>query len=112
MAVLNVFKLGFKVDKGCGLIVDGGGWWNNGARRAQEGKAGHGGLGVAAAPEVGDEVVGCLGRAGYEARWAGVVGWWARRLGPTGRPRPKEWASRLGWKRKEKGKPLKIDFLI
>jgi hypothetical protein len=37
-----------------------------------------------------------------------VVGWWARRLGPTGRPRPKEWAGRLGWKRKEKGKPLKL----
>jgi hypothetical protein len=29
--------------------------------------------------------VGRLGRAGYEARWAGVVGWWARRLGPVGR---------------------------
>jgi hypothetical protein len=49
MAVLNVFKLGFKVDNGCGLMVEGGGWWSNGARRAQEGKAGHGGLGVTAA---------------------------------------------------------------
>jgi hypothetical protein len=28
---------------------------------------------VAARPEVGDEVVGHLGRAGCEARWAGVV---------------------------------------
>jgi hypothetical protein len=54
--------------------------------------------------------VGRLGRASYEARWAGVVGWWARRLGPAGRPKPKEWAGRLGWKRKEKGNPLKIDF--
>jgi hypothetical protein len=34
--------------------------------------------------------VGRLGRASYKARWAGVVGWWARRLGPGGRPRPKE----------------------
>jgi hypothetical protein len=49
MAVLNVFKLVFKVDNSFGLMVEGGGWWSNGARRAQEGKAGHGGLGVAVA---------------------------------------------------------------
>jgi hypothetical protein len=30
------------------------------------------------------------------------VGWWAGRLGPAGRPRPKEWAGRLGWKKKKK----------
>jgi hypothetical protein len=34
--------------------------------------------------------VGRLGRAGYEARWAGVVGWWARWLGLGGKPRPME----------------------
>jgi hypothetical protein len=34
--------------------------------------------------------VGRLGRAGYEATWAGLVGWWARQLGPAGRPRPTE----------------------
>jgi hypothetical protein len=45
------------------------------------------------------------------AAWAervmkpGGPGWWARQLGPAGRPRLKEWAGRLGWKRKEKGKP-------
>jgi hypothetical protein len=73
-----------------------------GARRG----GGGGGGGALLRPEVGDEVVGRLGRAGYEARWAGVVGWWARRLGPAGRPRPKEWAGRLGWKRKEKKKEI------
>jgi hypothetical protein len=36
------------------------------------------------------------------------VGWWARRLGPAGWPRSKEWAGWLGWKRKEKGNPLKL----
>jgi hypothetical protein len=46
--------------------------------------------------------MGRLGRAGYEARWAGVVGWGARRLGPAGRPRPKEWAGRLAGKEKKK----------
>jgi hypothetical protein len=88
----------------------------------KRGKAGHGGLGVAApqawrrrwqrpaSVDVGDKVVGRLGRAGYEARWAGVMGWWARWLGPAGRPWPKEWAGRLSWKRKEEGNPLKIDF--
>jgi hypothetical protein len=39
-----------------------------------------------------------------------VVGWWARRLGPAGRPRPKEWAGWLGWKRKEKRNPLKLIY--
>jgi hypothetical protein len=34
--------------------------------------------------------VGHLGRPGYKARWAGVVGWWARQLGPGGRLRSKE----------------------
>jgi hypothetical protein len=38
------------------------------------------------------------------------LGWWVGWLGLAGRPRPKEWAGWLGWKRKEKGNPLKIDF--
>jgi hypothetical protein len=85
--------------------------WSHGggeAGAALGGSARRGGGGALLRPEVGDEVVGRLGRAGYEARWAGVVGWWARRLGPAGRPRPKEWSGRLGWERK--GNPLKIDF--
>jgi hypothetical protein len=44
--------------------------------------------------------VGRLGRAGYEASG---LGWWARRLGPAGRPRPKgEWAGWVGKERKRK----------
>jgi hypothetical protein len=39
--------------------------------------------------------------SGWEAKWAG---WFGR----AGRPRPKEWAGRLGWKWKEKGNPLKM----
>jgi hypothetical protein len=86
------------------------GWLAMVAWASQRHKSGGGG--ALLRPEVGDEVVGRLGRAGYEAMWVGVVGWWARWLGPAGRPRPKEWAGRLGWKRKEKGNPLKIDFKI
>jgi hypothetical protein len=50
------------------------------------------------------------------AAWAeqavkpGGLGWWAGRPGSSGGPRQKEWAGRLGWKRKEKGNPLEIDF--
>jgi hypothetical protein len=58
-------------------------------------------------PEVGDEA----GSWAAWAKWAvkpGGPGWC--QFGLAGRPRPKEWAGRLGWKRKEKGNPLKIDF--
>jgi hypothetical protein len=56
------------------------------------------------------------GGAGGQGEKGGVwlvgrgVGRWAGWLGPAGRPRLEEWAGQLGWKRKEKGNPLEIDF--
>jgi hypothetical protein len=71
------------------------------------------GLSLAARPE---EDEGGRAPVVRESRGGGVgpvgrgLGWWAERLGPAGRPRLKEWVGRLGWKRKEKGNPLKINF--
>jgi hypothetical protein len=55
MAVLNVFKLGFKVDNRCGLMVEGGGWscteggaWHLRCGSVDREAAGHG---LAARPE-------------------------------------------------------------
>jgi hypothetical protein len=74
------------------ITSGGGGVMEHVARK--RGKAGHGGGGGGALlwSEVGDDIVDRLGRAGCEARWAGVVGWWAGRLGSVGGPRAKEWA--------------------
>jgi hypothetical protein len=101
-------------------------WWSNGARRAQEGEGwpwrlgrrsgtslAAAGLGLAARPE---EDEGGRAPVVRERRGGGAgpvgqgLGWWAGWFGPAGRPRPKKWVGRLGWKRKEKGNPLKIDF--
>jgi hypothetical protein len=113
MAVLNVFKLGFKVDNGCGLMVEGagsctkgGGSWRLGCGGADREAAG---LGLAARPEEEEGGQALVvrerrGRAGLVGRG---VGWWAGQLGPADRPRPKEWAGRLGWKRKLKRKSIK-----
>jgi hypothetical protein len=44
-------------------------------------------------------------RAGRAAERPSGLGGLGR---PASRPRPKEWVGRLGWKRKEKGNPLKM----
>jgi hypothetical protein len=93
MAVLNVFNLGFKVDNGCGLMVEGGGSCTKGGGSWRLGYGGTdweaAGLGLAARPEE-EWGAGLVGRG---------VGWWAGRLGPASRPRLKEWAGR--WAGKE-----------
>jgi hypothetical protein len=86
MAVLNVFKLGFKVDNGCGLMVEGGGVLHR--------RRGHGTSGVAAQTERRRGSAWPLGLRRTKAdgarwsgreggRWAGELAAWAGR-----RPRP------------------------
>jgi hypothetical protein len=108
MAILNIFKLGFKVDNDCGLMVEGGGFlhrrrgaWRLGCGGTNQEAAG---LSLAARPEEDEG-----GRAPVvRERRGGIglvgrgVGWWAGRLGPASRPRPKEWVGRLEKKRKRK----------
>jgi hypothetical protein len=70
------------------------------------------GLGLAVRPEEdeGGRAPVVRERRGGAGPMGRGLGWWAGWLGPTDRKRPKEWAGRLGWKRKEKGNPLKIYF--
>jgi hypothetical protein len=80
MAVLNVFKLGFKVDNDCGLMVEGGGVlhrrrgaWHLQCDGADREAAG---LGLVARPEEDEG-----GWAPVIRERRGVLGWWACSLG-------------------------------
>jgi hypothetical protein len=76
----------------------------------KRGKAGLGGLAARPEEDEGGRAPVVRERRGGAGPVGRGLGWWAGQLGPADRPRPKEWGGRLGWKRKEKGNPLKIDF--
>jgi hypothetical protein len=95
MAVLNVFKLGFKVDNGCGLMVEGGGVlhrrrgaWHLGCSGADREATR---LGLAARPEEDEGGRAPMVRERREGHWAGGRVAWAGR-----RPRPGGGCGRAG----------------
>jgi hypothetical protein len=107
MEILNVFNLGFKVDNGCGLMVEGGGVlhqrrgaWRLGCGGANWEAAG---LGLAARPEEdeGGQAPVVRDRRGG---WASGSGSGLGVLGrPAGQGRRSGWA---GWAGKEKKKEI------
>jgi hypothetical protein len=80
MAVLNVFKLGFKVDNGCGLMVEGGGSCTEGGGHGTSGAAVHTERRRGSAWSLGLRRMKADG-AGWSGREGGALGWWACSLG-------------------------------
>jgi hypothetical protein len=79
MVVLNIFKLGLKVDNGCGLMVEGGGVLyrrRRGSRRLRCDGADWeaAGLGLTARPEEDEGGWAPVVRERRGGRWAGGLG--------------------------------------